>query len=65
VIKTSSHRRFTLAVLVLAIVVVNGPAHDAQTFSVLYNFGSTSGGSDKPPRWRGYLTGYRWKLIKT
>jgi uncharacterized repeat protein (TIGR03803 family) len=42
VIKTSSHRPFTLAVLVLAIVVVTVPAH-AQTFSVLYNFGTNAG----------------------
>jgi uncharacterized repeat protein (TIGR03803 family) len=39
-IKTSSHCRFTTAVLVLAIVVVTVPAH-AQ-FSVLYNFGTNA-----------------------
>jgi len=46
-IKTSSHCRFATAVLVLAIVVVTVPAH-AQTFSVLYNFGSKSGDPRNP-----------------
>jgi uncharacterized repeat protein (TIGR03803 family) len=46
VIKTSTHCRFTTAVLVLAIVVTV-PAH-AQTFSVLYNFGTNAGDPLRP-----------------
>jgi hypothetical protein len=46
-IKTSSHRRITLSVLVLAIVVVTVPAQ-AQSFSVVYNFGSQSGDPYNP-----------------
>jgi uncharacterized repeat protein (TIGR03803 family) len=47
--KTSRCDRFTLILLVLAVVVVAVPAR-AQTFSVLYNFG-THGGDPVNPGW--------------
>jgi uncharacterized repeat protein (TIGR03803 family) len=47
VIKTSSRCRLTLAVLVLTIVAGTVPVH-AQTFSVLYNFGTNAGDPASP-----------------
>jgi uncharacterized repeat protein (TIGR03803 family) len=46
--RTSSRRRFELALLVLAIVAVTIPAACSQTFSVLYNFGSKSEDPSRP-----------------
>jgi uncharacterized repeat protein (TIGR03803 family) len=46
-IRTSSHCPSTLAVLVLAVVVVTVPAQ-AQSFSVLYNFGTNTGDPANP-----------------
>lgn len=41
-LKTSSHGRFTLTLLVLAITAATTVAH-SQTFSVLYNLGTQKG----------------------